>query len=41
MEFVKNNRALFVLAIVIGGIFAMAAAIGYDVRAGQPWYFAK
>jgi hypothetical protein len=39
MTFIKDNREIFVLSAVVIGLFVMAAAIGVNVRGGQPWAF--
>lgn len=39
MDFIKNNREMVVLTVIIIGLFAMATAIGYDFRGGNPWLF--
>lgn len=36
MTFIKNNREIIVLTLVIVGMFVMAAAIGIDFRGGNP-----
>lgn len=36
---IKDNAPTLVLAAVILGLFVMAAAIGVNVRGGQPWAF--
>lgn len=39
MEFVKDNREMLILSVVVIGLLVMASAIGYDYRGGQPWAY--
>ena len=39
MNFIKNNREVVVLILVIVGVFVMASTIGYNFRGGNAWVF--
>jgi hypothetical protein len=39
LNLIKDNQEKIVLAAVIVALFVMVAAIGINVRGGQPWGF--
>ena len=39
MTFIKNNREMAVLTVVLIGLFVMAASIGSSVRGAQAWAY--
>lgn len=39
MTFIKNNREMVVLTLVVVGMFAGVCFVAYTIRGGQPWLY--
>ena len=39
MNFIKDNREMAVVVLVIVGLFTMAASVGVGIRGSQAWVY--